>query len=234
AFSQNGLTDDRVPLNRRGIAGTELGVALLVLVVVLAHAQAGVDVAAGPDADGGPGSEDGDRVTPVARTHAAGRGQAPRVVPGRLGVGVGQVVPGLGDRAAEAPLGGGQHCGGGDRHEGDADQYSDCRAILRAAQLAAASGVKTLTPAAAAEILASATPEEQAAIEEAVNSSDGAPVQVGDDVVSPASYGAGREVAAGISDLPTPLKAALGLLAVGALAALLTAIVPRVRDRLSR
>ena len=116
----------------------------------------------------------------------------------------------------------------------DADQYSDCRAILRAAQLAAASGIQTLTPAAAAEILASATPEEQAAIEEAVNSSDGAPVQVGDDVVSPASYGAGREVAAGISDLPTPLKAALGLLAVGALAALLTAIVPRVRDRLSR
>jgi hypothetical protein len=41
-------------------------------------------------------------------------------------------------------------------------------------------------------------------------------------------------VAAGISELPTPLKAALGLLAVGALAALLTAIVPRVRDRLSR
>ncbi|MBU6338095.1 MAG: O-antigen ligase family protein [Acidobacteria bacterium] len=35
AFSQNGLTDDRVPLNLRGNAGTELGVALLVLVVVL-------------------------------------------------------------------------------------------------------------------------------------------------------------------------------------------------------
>ena len=116
----------------------------------------------------------------------------------------------------------------------DADQYSDCRAILRAAQLAAASGEETLTPASAGDVLASATPEEQAAIEEAVNSSDGSPVQVGDDVVNPASYGAGREVAAGISGLPTPLKAALGLLAVGALAALLTAIVPRVRDRLSR
>ena len=35
AFNQNGLTDDRVPLNLRGNAGTELGVALLVLVVVL-------------------------------------------------------------------------------------------------------------------------------------------------------------------------------------------------------
>ena len=116
----------------------------------------------------------------------------------------------------------------------DADQYSDCRAILRAAQLAAASGEETLTPSAAGEILASATPEEQAAIEEAVKSSDGSPVQVGDSVVSPASYGAGREVAAGISELPTPLKAALGLLAAGALAALLTAIVPRVRDRFNR
>ena len=35
AFNQNGLTDDRVPLNLRGNAGTELGVALLVLVAVL-------------------------------------------------------------------------------------------------------------------------------------------------------------------------------------------------------
>ena len=116
----------------------------------------------------------------------------------------------------------------------DADQYSDCRAILRAAQLAAASGQETLSPAAAADILASATPEEQAAIDEAVQSSDGNAVNVGGTVVSPASYGAGREVAAGISDLPTPLKAALGLLAAGALAALLTAIVPRVRARFNR
>ena len=116
----------------------------------------------------------------------------------------------------------------------DADQYSDCRAILRAAQLAAASGQATLSPAAAADILASATPEEQAAIDEAVQSSDGNAVNVGGTVVSPASYGAGREVAAGISDLPAPLKAALGLLAAGALAALLTAIVPRVRARFNR
>ncbi|MBU3675526.1 MAG: hypothetical protein FGM34_10865, partial [Solirubrobacteraceae bacterium] len=35
AFNQNGLTDDRVPLDLRGNAGTELGVALIVLVVVL-------------------------------------------------------------------------------------------------------------------------------------------------------------------------------------------------------
>ena len=35
AFNQNGLTDDRVPLNLRSNAGTELGVALLVLVAVL-------------------------------------------------------------------------------------------------------------------------------------------------------------------------------------------------------
>ena len=116
----------------------------------------------------------------------------------------------------------------------DADQYSDCRAILRAAQLAAASGQEALTPAAAADVLASATPEEQQAVGEAVQSSTGNPVLVGDTFVSPASYGAGRKVAAGVSELPTPLKAALGLLAVGALAALLTAIVPRVRDRLSR
>jgi hypothetical protein len=116
----------------------------------------------------------------------------------------------------------------------DADQYSDCRAIIRAAQLAAASGDETLTPSTAGDILATATPEEQAALEEAIQSSDGNPVKLGGDVVTPASYGAGREVAAGISELPTPLKAALGLLAVGALGALLTAIVPRVRDRFSR
>lgn len=116
----------------------------------------------------------------------------------------------------------------------DADQYSDCRAIIRAAQLAAASGEKTLTPAAAADVLATATPAEQQAIQQAVNSSTGAPVKVGDSVVSPASYGAGREVAAGVSDLPPPLLAALGLLAVAALSALLTVIVPRVRDRFSR
>ena len=116
----------------------------------------------------------------------------------------------------------------------DADQYSDCRAILKAAQLAAASGEKTLTPAAAAAILATATPAEQQAIQQAVQSSTGAPAKVGDAVVSPASYGAGRAVAADISDLPPPLLAALGLLTVGALAALLTVIVPRVRDRFSR
>lgn len=116
----------------------------------------------------------------------------------------------------------------------DADQYSDCRAILKAAQLAAASGQTTLTPSTASDVLATATPAERQAIEQAVNSSTGAPVQVGDSVVNPASYGAGRAVAAGISDLPPPLLAALGLLAVGALAALLTVIVPRVRDRISR
>jgi hypothetical protein len=116
----------------------------------------------------------------------------------------------------------------------DADQYSDCRAIIRAAQLAAASGQENLTPATAGDIIATASPEEQAAIDEAIQSSGDNPVKVGDDVVSPASYGAGREVAAGISELPNPLKAALGLLAAGALVALLTAIVPRVRDRLSR
>ena len=116
----------------------------------------------------------------------------------------------------------------------DADQYSDCRAIIRAAQLAAASGQKTLTPSTAGDVLATATPAEQQAIAQAVESSTGAPVKVGDAVVSPDSYGAGRAVAAGISDLPPPLLAALGLLAVGALAALLTVIVPRVRDRFSR
>ena len=116
----------------------------------------------------------------------------------------------------------------------DADQYSDCRAILRAAQLAAASGEEAVTPATASELVATASPEEQQAIEEATRSSTGAPVKVGDEVVSPASYGAGRKVAAGISELPTPLKAALGLLAVGALAALLAAVIPRVRNRLSR
>ena len=46
----------------------------------------------------------------------------------------------------------------------DADQYSNCRLIIEQAQLAAATGSNALTEAQAAAILATATPEEQAAI----------------------------------------------------------------------
>ena len=113
----------------------------------------------------------------------------------------------------------------------DADQYSDCRAILRAAQLGAASGVDQSTPAAAADVVDNASPKEKAAVDDAATGSTGAPVQVGASFVQPASFGAGRQVAATVSGLPTPLLVALGLIAAGALAALATAIVARVRNR---
>jgi hypothetical protein len=124
----------------------------------------------------------------------------------------------------------------------DVEQYTNCRDVLRSAQLAAAraqaGGSAAVPPAAdpvttllaAGDPLATATPQEQTAVAQATKQG-GAPVTVAGQVVEPSTLGAGRAVAASLSDLPAPLLIALAITALGALAALLAVLVPRVRDR---
>ncbi len=130
----------------------------------------------------------------------------------------------------------------------DALQYTNCRDVLLAAQRAAAAaqsgtggsgggGAGTgaaFVPAAGGDALAAATPAERAAVTRAVQQAirrSPARVTVGDKVLDPSSLGAGRPVSASISDLPTSLLIALGLLSVAVLVAVGLLIVPRVRAR---
>jgi len=129
----------------------------------------------------------------------------------------------------------------------DALQYTDCRDVLLAAQRAAAAaqggggstgggsgGASAFVPASGGDPLATATPAERAAVTQAVQQAarqSSAPVTVGGKVLEPSSLGAGRPVSASISDLPTPLLIALGLLSVAVLVAIGLLIVPRARAR---
>lgn len=124
----------------------------------------------------------------------------------------------------------------------DADQYTNCRAVLRAAQLAAAraqaAGRSGTAPLSADTIgalsspdpLATATPAQKQAVAVAVKSG-GRPLTIAGKVVEPSTLGAGRAVAAGLSGLPRPLLAALALIALIGVGAIVTVLVPRVRDR---
>ena len=113
----------------------------------------------------------------------------------------------------------------------DADQYSNCRAIIEAAQLAAATGSNALSEAQAAAILAAAAPEERQAIATAVNeSSSGDKVKVGDVIVDPAAFGTAATATAAANKLPLSLKILLALLGAGSLAALGAVLIPRVRN----
>ena len=122
----------------------------------------------------------------------------------------------------------------------DFDQYTDCRRVIRRAQLAAAGGgsdpgggegggtagaggsggaagggtsTEAPTSALRADPLESATPEERRAYEQATTGG-GSPVRVGRAAVRPGATGA--DAAAG--DIPGPLLALLALLAVAGLA----------------
>jgi hypothetical protein len=123
----------------------------------------------------------------------------------------------------------------------DFDQYTDCRRVIRRAQLAAAGGgsdpggtqgggtagaggtgggsggggtsTEAPTSALRADPLESATPEERRAFERATTGG-GVPVRVGQAAVRPGATGA--DAAAG--DIPGPLLALLALLAVAGLA----------------
>lgn len=124
----------------------------------------------------------------------------------------------------------------------DADQYTNCREILRAAQLAAAraqaagrSGSAPVSPETIGALsspdpLATATPAQKEAVTAAVKTGGG-PVTVAGKVVEPSTLGAGRAVAAGLSDLPAALLASLALIALVGVGALVTVLAPRVRDR---
>ncbi|MCU0313048.1 MAG: hypothetical protein MUC84_03175 [Solirubrobacteraceae bacterium] len=124
----------------------------------------------------------------------------------------------------------------------DTDQYTNCRSVLRSAQLAAAraqgGGAAAPPPSAdpvsallaTGDPLAAATPQEKTAVQQATEQGS-APVEVAGEVVDPSTLGAGRAVAASISDLPAPLLVALAITALGALAALAAVLVPRVRER---
>lgn len=125
----------------------------------------------------------------------------------------------------------------------DADEYSDCRDVLRRAQLDAAGGGSanggagggpggggTAVPSSAAanagktaaQILQDSSPAERAAVEQARSSAGAAPVEVGGRSVSP--DGAGLSPAGAANVLPLPLIIALTLLAF-CVAAGLTAII---------
>lgn len=128
----------------------------------------------------------------------------------------------------------------------DADQYSDCRAILTAAQLSAASGGSAsggsgsggsgsggsassggsavTQQSATSQPSKSETNSVDAAVSDAVKNGGG-PVVIGAATVNPDALGASRS----ISSLPTALIVALALIGSAAIAAILLLIIPRVR-----
>jgi len=125
----------------------------------------------------------------------------------------------------------------------DAEQYTNCREVLRAAQLAAASAqasthkptastvnAATLVALTAPDPLATATPTETLAVDRATTQGS-APVEVAGKIVQPGTLGAGRAVAAGLSDLPAPLLAALSLIVLLGFGAVLFALIPRARKQ---
>jgi hypothetical protein len=93
----------------------------------------------------------------------------------------------------------------------DAEEYTNCSTLIRAAQLAAASGHGTGAVAGAVAPIA-ATPSEQRALKTAARSG-GKPLQIGGQVVRPGVVHA--TVASALSSLPTPVLAVLALLLAG-------------------
>jgi hypothetical protein len=107
----------------------------------------------------------------------------------------------------------------------DAEEYTDCAALIRQAQLAAASHTSGGGLAEAAGAVATtATPKEQRAVDHAAKAGS-APVSLEGQVVHPGVVHA--SVASALSTLPVPLLAMLALM----LAGLLTAAGSTVRKR---
>jgi hypothetical protein len=122
----------------------------------------------------------------------------------------------------------------------DVDEYTDCRDVIRRAQLAAAgagnkstsggSGTKTVAPpppAAKTDPLASASPQERAEVKTAASSPSA--VKIGHSSLRPGALGTSTSSA--VSDIPTPLLIALALVAAGALALVGARIRGRVLTR---
>jgi len=137
----------------------------------------------------------------------------------------------------------------------DVDEYTDCRDVIRGGQLAAAAGsggrggtaggagtaagagaapgaaaAGTGVARTAASVLAAASPQEQAAVREAIASSGGsAPLYVGGKRIDPSAIA--RGAAASSSPLPGPVVLAVALLAVAALAGSIQFLRTRVVRR---
>lgn len=130
----------------------------------------------------------------------------------------------------------------------DVDEYTDCRDVIRRAQLGAAGGSGGASGAGAAggagappssaaanagktaaQILEAATPAERAAVDQATGRAGAAAVQVGGQTVSPDSSGLSPAGAANV--LPIPLIVALGLLGLGLAATGIQTIRSRVLAR---
>jgi hypothetical protein len=122
----------------------------------------------------------------------------------------------------------------------DVNEYTDCRDVIRRAQLASAAGSGSSkggsssggsapvsqppAPAAGTDPLAAATPTERTGVKKALAGGSGA-VKVEHSFVRPGALGTGTSRA--FSDIPTPLLIVLVLLGTGALAL----VGARVRGR---
>lgn len=119
----------------------------------------------------------------------------------------------------------------------DVDEYTDCRDVIRRAQLGAAgggagsggSGPGASGSAAADDPLATATPQERAAVAAAAKAGGSTVRLTGGASVTPGA--AGLAARAARSDLPTPLVVVLALLGAAALAGGGLAIRARVLAR---
>jgi hypothetical protein len=106
----------------------------------------------------------------------------------------------------------------------DAEEYTDCAALIRQAQLAAASHRSGGGLAEAGAVATAATPKEQRAVAHAAKAGS-KPLSLEGEVVHPGVVHA--SVASALSTLPVPLLAMLALM----LAGLLTAAGSTVRKR---
>jgi hypothetical protein len=104
----------------------------------------------------------------------------------------------------------------------DAEEYTDCSALIRQAQLAAAGG-RGANGAGASALPIATTPAEQRAIAHATRA--GGPVSVGGQVIHPGVVHA--DIASAVSSLPAPLIAVIAFL----LAALAVIAGGAVRNR---
>jgi hypothetical protein len=122
----------------------------------------------------------------------------------------------------------------------DVDEYTDCRDVIRRAQLAAAGGGRDkgsggsskptpppAAPVAGTDPLVNATPTEKKDVEQASHSS--AAVKIGHSALRPGALG--TRTSSAVSDIPTPLLIALALVAAGALALVAARIRGRVVTR---
>jgi hypothetical protein len=108
----------------------------------------------------------------------------------------------------------------------DAEEYTDCAAQIRQAQLAAAGGGGG---GAAVPVAIAATPAEQRAIARAGTQAGAGPVKVGAQLIHPGVVHA--NIASALSALPTPLLALIAFLLASVLAVAGSAVRNRIRAR---